>query len=43
MHGSFPLPFSLQRVQNECPSKLALAWPQEPLFCPGEEMMMTYI
>ena len=40
IHGSFPLPLSLQQAQNECPSKLAIAWPQETLFCPGEDMMV---
>ena len=40
-HGSFPFPLSLQRAQKECPSKLAIAWPQFPLFCPGEDMLIN--
>ena len=39
-HGSFPLPLSLQHVQKACPSKLAKAWPQLPLFCPSEDMLI---
>ena len=39
IHGSSPFPFSLQRAQKVCPSKIAIAWPQLPLFWPGDDIV----
>ena len=39
MQGSSPFPLSRQRAQYECPLKLAIAWPQLPLFCPGDDII----
>ena len=39
IQGSSPFPFSLQRAQKACPSKMAIAWPQLPLFWPGEDIV----
>ena len=42
-HVSVPFFLSLYLAQKACPSKLAIAWPQLPLFCPGEDMMIYKI
>ena len=40
IQGSVPFPFSLHRAQKEWPSKLAIACPQLPLFCPGDDIVV---
>ena len=36
-----PPPLSLQHAHFRWPSNNAITWPQVPLFCPGEDMMIS--
>ena len=38
--GSSPTPLSRQRAHLEWESNPAIAWPQEPRLCPGEDIVV---